>query len=149
VLAVKIILLSEDAIRLEPVPGPLIIEALSADQSYSPFHMLASALAMCTFSVMHAWATHAGLDAADLALEVHWTFAEDPHRVETMHLTFEWPSLPERRHAAAERVAEMCTIHATLHHPPKITVSASSASLSTTGEDMKTDHEHAHSESAL
>ena len=145
----KIILLSEDAIRLEPVPGPMTIDALSADQSYSPFHMLASALAMCTFSVMYAWATHAGLDASDLALEVQWTFAEDPRRVETMHLTFDWPSLPERRHAAAERVAEMCTIHATLQHPPTITISSSTATLSTTGEDMKADHEHAHSEGAL
>lgn len=126
----KIILLSEDAIRLEPVPGPMNIEAVSADQSYSPFHMLASALAMCTFSVMYAWATHTGFDANDLALEVHWTFAEDPHRVETMHLTFDWPSLPERRHGAAERVAEMCTIHATLQHPPTITISASNASAS-------------------
>ena len=140
----KIILLSEDAIRLEPVAGPMTIEALSADQSYSPFHMLASALAMCTFSVMYAWATHAGLDASDLALEVQWTFAEDPHRVDRMHLTFEWPSLPEKRHVAAERVAEMCTIHTTLHHPPAITISSSERD-----EHADVDHEHVHSERPL
>ena len=145
----KIILLSESAIRLEPLPGPTTIEALSADQSYSPFHMLASALAMCTFSVMYAWATHAGLDAADLTLQVHWTFAEDPHRVDTMHLTFDWPSLPEKRHAAAVRVAEMCTIHATLHHPPRITISSANTSLSATDEGMEADHEHVHTESSL
>ena len=121
----KIILLSDDAIRLEPIPGPMTIEALSAEQSYSPFHMLASGLATCTFSVMHAWATHAGLGIDDLAVEVHWTFAEDPHRVDTMNVTFEWPSLPPKRHAAARRVAEMCTIHATLLHPPTITVGLS------------------------
>ena len=120
----KIILLSEDAIRVEPVPGPITIEALSAEQSYSPFHMLASALATCTLSVMHAWASHAELDVDDLAIEVHWTFADNPHRVDTMQLGFDWPSLPERRHAAAMRVAEMCTVHSTLHHPPVITVSA-------------------------
>ena len=38
----KIILLSEDAIRLEPDDGPMTIEALTPEQSYSPFHMLAS-----------------------------------------------------------------------------------------------------------
>jgi uncharacterized OsmC-like protein len=124
VLAVKIILLSEDAIRVEPAAGPLTIEALSAEQSYSPFHMLASALATCTLSVMHAWASHADLNVDDLAMEVHWTFAEDPHRVGRMHLGFDWPSLPERRHAAAMRVAEMCTVHTTLHNPPLITVGA-------------------------
>lgn len=121
----KIILLSDDAIRLEPIPGPMTIEALSAEQSYSPFHMLASGLATCTFSVMHAWATHAGLDIDDLAVEVRWTFAEGPHRVETMNVTFEWPSLPLKRHAAARRVAEMCTIHATLLHPPTISIELS------------------------
>ena len=44
----KITLLSEDSIRLEPIPGPMTIEAPSAEQSYSPFHMLASGLAYCT-----------------------------------------------------------------------------------------------------
>ena len=118
----KIILLSEDAIRLEPIPGPMTIEALSAEQMYSPFHMLASGLAFCTFSVMTAWAMHAGLSADDLAIEVRWSFAEDPHRIDAMHISFDWPSLPARRHEAARRVAEMCTIHATLQHPPTITV---------------------------
>ena len=151
----KIILLSEDAIRVEPVPGPMTIEALSADQSYSPFHMLASGLATCTFSVMHAWASHAGLDAEDLAIEVHWTFAEDPHRVDSLHLSFDWPSLPPRRYAAALRVAEMCTIHATLHNPPKITVGAADLTRTSVGsprhetEDVEADHVHAHSDSDL
>jgi uncharacterized OsmC-like protein len=121
---VKIILLSEDAIRLEPTDGPMTIEALSAEQSYSPFQMLASGLAFCTYSVLLAWATHAEFSAEDLAIEVRWSFADDPHRVDAIHLDFEWPSLPVRRHQAARRVAEMCTIHATLRHSPIITIGA-------------------------
>lgn len=120
----KITLISDDAIRLTLEPGPMTIEAPSIEQTYSPFHMLASSLATCTFSVMHSWATHADLKSDDLAIEVHWTFAEDPHRVDTMTLTFEWPSLPERRLAAARRVAEMCTVHATLKHPPAVSIDA-------------------------
>ena len=57
----KITLLSEESIRLEPTAGPMTIEAPTAEQSYSPFHMLASGLAYCTFSVMYAWAEHAGI----------------------------------------------------------------------------------------
>ncbi len=121
----KITLLSDDAIRLTPEPGPLTIEAQSAEQTYSPFHMLGSSLAMCTFSVMYSWATHADLRADDLAIEVRWTFAEDPQRVGEISVTFDWPSLPERRLAAAKRVAEMCTIHATLEHPPRVAIEAS------------------------
>ena len=150
----KIILLSDDAIRLEPVSGPLTIEALSAEQSYSPFHMLASALAICTFSVLHAWATHASLDARDLSLEVRWTFGEHPHRIEGMHVSFDWPSLPAKRVAAAERVAEMCTIHTTLRHPPEITVSPAVARTDSEMPRAPDDAAHGddtavHSESAL
>jgi uncharacterized OsmC-like protein len=120
----KITLLSDDAIRLTPEPGPLTIEAQNAEQAYSPFHMLASSLATCTFSVMYSWATHADLRADDLTIDVRWTFAEDPQRVGEISLTFDWPSLPERRLAAAKRVAEMCTIHATLKHLPRVAIDA-------------------------
>ena len=124
----KIILLSDEAIRLEPIPGPMTIEALTSDQSYSPFHMLASSLAYCTFSVMSAWATHADLAADDLTLEVRWTFADEPHRVGDFDVTFDWPSLPQKRLSAAKRVAEMCTVHATLLHSPRITIEAAAHS---------------------
>jgi uncharacterized OsmC-like protein len=122
----KITLLSEDAIRLEPIPGPLTIEAPSEELSYSPFHMLASALATCTFSVLHSWATHARIPADDLTLEVQWRFADDPHRVSDIGVIFDWPSLPASRLAAARRVAELCTVHATLEHPPRIDILAAS-----------------------
>ena len=118
----KITLLADDAIRLEPIPGTMTIEASSAEMQYSPFHMLASSLATCTFSVIESWASHAKLSLDDLAIEVRWKFGEDPHRVSDLNVTFEWPSLPANRVAAARRVAELCTVHATLHHPPNITV---------------------------
>ena len=122
----KITLLSDDAIRLDPVPGALTIEAASAETSYSPFHMLASGLATCTFSVLHSWATHAKIPIDDLTLDVQWRFADDPHRVGEMSVIFDWPSLPANRLGAAKRVAEMCTIHATLMHPPRITIASAS-----------------------
>ena len=118
----KLTLLNETSLRLEPTEGPMNIEAMSAEQSYSPFHMLAGGLAYCTFSVLYSWASHAKLDALDMTIDVSWTFAEDPHRVGAMELRFQWPSLPPNRLEAAKRVAEMCTIHATLHHPPTITI---------------------------
>ena len=126
----KLTLLSDESIRLEPVPGPMTIEAPTAEQSYSPFHMVAGGLAYCTFSVMYAWAQNAGLNGEDLVIDITWTFAEDPYRVGTYDLRFSWPSLPQKRLAAAKRVAEMCTLHATFHHPPKIQIDGTASEAS-------------------
>ena len=103
----KITLLADDAIRLEPVAGPMTIEASSAEMVYSPFHMLASSLATCTFSVMESWASHAKIPLDDLIIDVRWKFGEEPHRVSDMAVTFDWKSLPPNRIAAARRVAEL------------------------------------------
>ena len=114
----KITLVGEDGIRLEPTTGPMTIEADSADQLYSPFHMLASGLAFCTYSVLASWATHAKLDSDDIIVNVTWKFVYDPHRVGDIDLRIEWPSLAPERKAAAARVAELCAVHATLTHSP-------------------------------
>lgn len=127
----KLSLLSDASIRLEPGPGPLTIEALSAEQSYSPFHMVAGGLASCTFSVLHAWAERAELNAEDLIIDVAWSFAENPHRIGAFDLQFSWPSLPEERLAAAKRVAGMCTLHTTFHHPPEIRTDGTAGDPST------------------
>ncbi len=116
----KITLISEDTIRLAPTTGPMTIEAESADQLYSPFHMLASGLAFCTYSVLASWASHANLESDDIAIDVTWTFVDNPHRIGEMGVKIEWPSLPPGRNLAAERVAAICAIHATLMHPPNI-----------------------------
>jgi uncharacterized OsmC-like protein len=117
----KITLTAEDSIRLEPLPGPMTIEAMSEDQAYSPFHMMGSGLAFCTYSVLASWASHAKLTSDDIIVDVKWTFAEDPHRVGSIDMKIEWPSLPPQRQSAAKRVADMCALHATFEHPPSLT----------------------------
>lgn len=116
----KITLLSDDRIRLDGRPGPMTIEAESAEMTYSPFHMLASSLATCTHSVLASWATNARLPADDLIIEVGWSFAEEPHRVGTMDVDIQWPSLPQNRRTAAQRVADLCTVKVTLKNPPEV-----------------------------
>ena len=130
----KITLLGDDAIRLEPTPGQLTIEAASADMDYSPFHMLASSLATCTMSVLQSWASHAKVPADDLSLEVQWRFADDPHRVSNMAVILSWESLPAARLATAQRVAALCTVHATLKQPPLIDILSAA--------DLETAHHH-------
>ena len=100
----KITLLSDDSIRLEPATGQLTIEAESADQEYSPFHMLASGLAVCTFGVLQSWALERGVSADDLVIDVSWSFAEKPHRVGAIELTYR-VAVAARRSRAASRSA--------------------------------------------
>lgn len=116
----RIYLESDEAIVLEGTPGPLTIESETAEQAYSPFHMLASALATCTFSVLHSWAEQANLQVHDLRVRVEWSFAETPRRVGQIRTRVDWPELPPERHAAAARVAELCAVHKTLSQPPEI-----------------------------
>ena len=118
----KVTLLSDSSIRYEALPGPLTIEAENAEQPYSPFHMLGSSLAVCTYSILASWASHANIDADALVIDVSWTFAETPHRVDAITLSFAWPTLPPERLNAAKRAALLCPIHATLSHLPTITI---------------------------
>jgi uncharacterized OsmC-like protein len=119
---VKILLLSDERIRLEGNAGPLTIEANRADASYSPFHMLASALGSCVVSVLSSWAEHAKLDTSELAVEVGWRFVDQPRRVGEMALKIIWPHLPRERREAAERAAHLCAIHNTLTRSPAISM---------------------------
>ena len=66
----KITLTGEESLRIGPTAGPLTIEAVSHDQSYSPFHMLGSALGTCTFSVLRSWASNKGIGVDDLKIDV-------------------------------------------------------------------------------
>ena len=118
----KITLLSDETIRLEPSTGQLTVEAESADKEYSPYQMLASGLAVCTFGVLQSWGSNVGVSADDLVIDVSWKFADNPHRVSEMALSYDWPSLPAERRRIAQRVAELCPVHKTLQLPPAMTI---------------------------
>jgi hypothetical protein len=64
-------------------------------------------------------------------IEVRWTFAEDPHRIGNIDMTVQWPSLPAARQNAAQRVAHMCAIHATLTHLPALSTTVMTAEPAT------------------
>jgi uncharacterized OsmC-like protein len=119
---VKITLAPPDAVRVEDDGGPMTVEAPKATDVYSPFAMLAIGLGVCTLGVLQSWAEQAGLDRDGLAVEVAWTFIEDPHRVGSYRVAIVWPGLPEKRRRAAERAAATCAVHHTLSHPPTIAV---------------------------
>ncbi|HWL39039.1 MAG TPA: OsmC family protein [Gemmatimonadaceae bacterium] len=123
----KILLTGAESLLLEPSVGQLTIEAPSTDMSYSPFHMLGSSLATCTFSVLQSWATNKNLSVDDLRVDVSWSFADKPHRVGAIKVKLEWPSLAPDLRDRAIRVAHLCGVHNTFTHPPEIAVEVTPA----------------------
>jgi uncharacterized OsmC-like protein len=123
----KITLAGEESLSIEATGGQLTIEAPTADFQYSPFHMLASALGMCTFSVMQSWAANKNLIADDLKIGVSWKFVEGQHRVGSMKVRLEWPSLSAELWPRAVRAAGLCGVHQTLTHPVQIVIDAPGA----------------------
>lgn len=123
----KILLTSSESLRLEPSGGQLTIEAPTAETGYGPFHMLGSALAACTFSVLQSWATNKNLGVDDLRVDVSWSFVEQPHRVGSIDVKLEWPSLPPDMWQRALRVANLCGVHNTLTHAPEIHIEPAEA----------------------
>ena len=120
----KITLTGEESLRLEPTTGPLTIEAPSHDRGYSAFHMLASALATCTFSVLQSWGSNKDVHVDDLQIDITWKFVEGEHRLERMDVRLEWPSLSAELWPRAMRAAHVCGIHQTLTHSVTVEVEA-------------------------
>jgi len=120
----KITLTGDESLLLEATPGMLTIEAPSRDRSYSPFHMLGSGLAMCTFSVLQSWASNKDLRVDDLKIDVSWKFVEDEHRFESVNVKLDWPSLSAELWPRALRAAHVCGVHQTLTHTVAISVEA-------------------------
>jgi len=117
----QLLLEGERRIRLDlDGSAELSIDAGPEGTAFSPLHMLAASLATCTASVLLSWAEQASLATDGLTLTVDWEYVEDPYRVGGYRMALIWPGLPERRRAAALRVAEQCTVEQTLRLPTPV-----------------------------
>ena len=104
--------------------GHLHISIDSEDEhaGFGPLHMLAASLATCTASVLESYAETSRQEIEGTRIELTWDYVDNPYRVGEYVMHIHWPSsLPEGRQRALLRVAEQCTVHATLSHPPTIT----------------------------
>jgi putative redox protein len=116
---VRLVLETETRARLEMSGDGF--EIASEGAPISPYHLLAGSLASCTALTLQSWAEGAGIDMAPLTIHVAWENAEErPARIERVETELRWPGLPEERVATAERVADLCPIHATLERAAEL-----------------------------
>lgn len=118
----RLILEGERRLRLTPHGATLEIESADPDVHFSPLHMLAGSLATCTLAVLAGWAREAGIEIEELELTLAWEYVDEPYRVGRYDMAIRWPTLPENRTSAAQRVARHCTVEHTLTHPPDIEI---------------------------
>lgn len=116
----RIVVTGETEIVVEPARSLEIEE--EGDAHFGPLHMLAASLATCTVAVLASWADAVGLELHGLEVRLAWTYVEKPYRVGDYDMEITWPALPEERLERARRVAEACTVHHTLTHPPSIQI---------------------------
>jgi uncharacterized OsmC-like protein len=136
-------MLGDTHIRLDTAAGG---EGLSIEgDDFGPLPMLATSLALCTASVIYAYAETAHLDVHGFAIEVRWDYAENPHRVGHFDLTLHLPErVPAARHRAILRAADTCTVHQTLTHSPTVETAVQTFA-SESSENMGHHHaEHRH-----
>lgn len=123
----RIVLVTDTSLRLEPDGGALAIEAPDAARGYEPLDMLASALATCTHATLAGWGAREGLRAEALQLGVTWTVTD--HRASGYAITIEWAGLAAERARIAERVAATCPVHRLLGEAVPITVTVAAEAL--------------------
>lgn len=121
-------LILHDATELEATEidagDHLHVEGDAGGEGFGPLQMLAASLALCTASVLSAYAENvARVGTTKLSVRVRWSY--DDSRVARMQMAITWPELPEERVVPARRAAASCTVHRTLEHPPEIETTVS------------------------
>lgn len=101
-------------------PG-LNIEQLDPEAHYSAMQMFATAMGLCTYSVLAGYAEQLDTPTEQMSLRMRWDYVEDPYRIGQFDMEIQWPELPSSKQNAAQRVASKCTLHNTLEHPPHLT----------------------------
>jgi uncharacterized OsmC-like protein len=101
--------------------GQEILVDDDVEAHYSAMQMFGTSLALCTLSVLAAYAEQLQVGIDELSARIRWDYVEDPFRIGHIEIEVRWPEVPESRLRAVERAAAQCTIHNTLHHPPEIT----------------------------
>lgn len=115
----RLVLETENRARLEMSEEGF--EITSEGAPVSPYHLLAGSLSSCTVLTLRSWAEGAGIDMAPLTVHVTWEHAEEsPARIERVDMELRWPGLAEDRVETAERVADLCPIHATLERAAEV-----------------------------
>ncbi len=93
------------------------------DQGITPVECLAVSVGTCVAFFVVRFCERHSLTPRGVRVTVGWDYAERPHRVGALRVAVEYDGdLDPALHDRLLKVAEGCTVHQTLAHPPEIRV---------------------------
>jgi uncharacterized OsmC-like protein len=93
------------------------------DAGPSPAELLAGSLGACIAMIVQGYCDSHGYTDGDVGVNLTLELADDPKRVSGIVIDVELPKgIPEDRWDVVRRIAERCTIHETLKHPPRVDI---------------------------
>jgi uncharacterized OsmC-like protein len=99
------------------------VEEDGQDQGVTPVEMFVASLGTCMGYFAARFFQRHKIHTDGFKISMEWDYAEQPHRVGdiTAHLSFPVKLEPTMK-ARLQKVLEGCTVHQSLIHPPKVTV---------------------------
>ncbi len=92
------------------------------DSAMTPPELFAASLAACIGHYVANYCHRAGIPTEALQISCDWATAEKPRRIGEVVIRVALPGMPVSRRKAVERVATSCLLHATLEHPPQMSL---------------------------
>ncbi len=110
------------------VRGRDVISDMSAEDGgrgagFTPAELLAGSLGACIAMMVQGYCDRHGHNDGDVGVNLTFELADNPKRVGVIVVDVELPDgFPDDRRDAIRRIAERCSIHETLSHPPRVDV---------------------------
>jgi uncharacterized OsmC-like protein len=93
------------------------------DAGPSPAELLAGSLGACIAMIVQGYCDSHGYTDGDVGVTLTLELTNDPKRVSGIVINVELPKgIPEDKRDVVRGIAERCTIHETLTHPPQVDI---------------------------
>ena len=110
-------------VRGHEVSSDMSVQDGGQDAGMAPAEMLAGSLGACVAMMVQGYCDARGYTDGDVAVCVTLEMADNPKRVGGFAIDVELPNgIPQDRMDAVRRVAELCPVHETLAHSPRIDI---------------------------
>jgi len=110
-------------VRGRDVISDMSVEDGGRGEGFSPAELLAGSLGACIAMMVQGYCDKKGYTDGDVGVDLTFELADKPKRVGAIVVDVELPNgFPEDRKDAVRRIAELCTVHETLNHPPRVDV---------------------------